>query len=102
VPSAEERKKGAKIETKIQSITFPFDDKAVEEGVSRLILPGTPPIEDKYTAIYVKKNGEWKILNFSELDLGLFKDKEAAPIAGIKLKISILKGNTIICDFFAG
>lgn len=66
-----EKLKDAKVEMKIDSIQFPFEDKAVEEGIARLILPGKDPIESDYKMIYVKRNGKWLILNVSRLDLGV-------------------------------
>ena len=59
------------IEVEVESIRFPFEDKATEEGMARMTLPGEPPIENDYKMIYVKRNGKWLILNVSQLDLGV-------------------------------
>lgn len=60
----------AKIDIEIESIHFPFEDKAVEEGVARIIIPGRTIIETEYKMIYVKRDDQWKILNVNKLELG--------------------------------
>ncbi len=55
----------------VHSITFPFEDKAVEEGVLHLHIPGQNPIDHDYTMILVKREGKWKILNISEINIDL-------------------------------
>lgn len=61
--------KKAKVAYTIHSITFPFEDKAVEEGVLHVLIPGHEPINHDYTMIFVRRNGDWKILNISEIDV---------------------------------
>jgi uncharacterized protein (TIGR02246 family) len=54
-----EENKGARLETEIQSIQFVTGDVAVEEGVGRVILAGSSPSRSTYSAIHVKKDGQW-------------------------------------------
>lgn len=61
----------AKIDMEVESIRFPFEDKATEKGMARMTIPGEAPVESDYKMIYVKRNGKWLILNVSQLDLGI-------------------------------
>ena len=63
----------ATIEIEVQSVHFPFDDKASVEGIARLSRPGQAPIVNDEKIIFVKRNGKWLILNVSKLDLGLLQ-----------------------------
>ncbi len=63
------------VEMRIDSIRFPFEDKAVEEGYTWLLRDGETPVESDYKMTYVKKDGKWLILNVSKLDLGVLGQK---------------------------
>jgi uncharacterized protein (TIGR02246 family) len=60
---------GTKLNMKINSISFPFEDKAVVEGVMQLKSPEGKTLDHEYSIIYVKRKGKWKILNLSEINL---------------------------------
>lgn len=59
---------GTTIAMERESISFPFDDKAVEQGVFHIRIPGQAPFDHDYKIIYVKRKGKWKILNISEIN----------------------------------
>lgn len=69
----------SKVEMSIESISFPFDDKAVVEGILHLQIPGEKPIDHDYTMIFVKRDGKWKILNVSEINLNLTVPTTSSP-----------------------
>lgn len=56
-----DRSKG-RIEFNIQSIRFPSQNSAIEEGIARVTSGGAElPTSSRYTAIHVRENGVWKI-----------------------------------------
>lgn len=66
--------KGGKVDIRVDTIRFPIENKAVEEGIGILTIPGRDPLESDYKMIYVKENGEWLILHVSELGFGYDKN----------------------------
>ena len=65
--------KDAKVDLQIDTVRFPMDDKFVGEGVAWLSIPGRDKVESEYKMIMVKKDGQWYLLNVSELDFGISK-----------------------------
>ncbi|ADI39058.1 putative uncharacterized protein [Waddlia chondrophila 2032/99] len=61
----------AKIHVDEKTIRFPIEEKAVEEGVATIIVPGKNPVKRKYKMIYVNENGNWQILHTNRLGFGL-------------------------------
>lgn len=59
----------ATIDIKIKSVRFPFEDKAVTEGLAQLVYKGKSPIISDYKITHIKRDGQWLILNVSSLDL---------------------------------
>ncbi len=53
--------KGARLELEVQSIKFLTADVALEEGVATVSVPDMPPSKSGYTAVQVKKGGQWLI-----------------------------------------
>lgn len=68
-----DRLKDAKVEFKVETVRFPVEGKATEEGISILTLPGKEPIHSDYKIIHIKKDGKWLILHVSQLDFGMLK-----------------------------
>jgi uncharacterized protein (TIGR02246 family) len=66
-----DRLQEGKLEFRIQSIRFPVEGKASEEGISVLSMPGSEPIHSDYKMIHVRENGKWFILHVSQLDFGM-------------------------------
>jgi len=56
-----------KLEINIESITFPDDNTALEQGKVKLITSEEDPMESAYKVKYVKENGEWLISVVSEI-----------------------------------
>lgn len=63
--------KDFKVQFKAETIRFPVDGKAAEEGVSVLSIPGREPLTSKYKMIHVKQDGKWLIMHVSQLDFGM-------------------------------
>lgn len=63
--------KGAQVSVDVKTIRFPIEEKAVEEGVATLTMPGQEPVKSDYKMIYINENGDWKILHVSQLGFGL-------------------------------
>lgn len=60
--------KGAKLESKTESVRFVSPNVAVEEGTAKVIRPDQPPEESNYTAVYLKRDGQWLLDRVSEED----------------------------------
>ncbi len=57
------------LQVTIESIEFQDDNRAIERGTARVIIPGRLPMDSEYTTIQVKRNGEWKIQSISESEI---------------------------------
>lgn len=66
---------GAKLEFRIDTIRFPVEGKASDEGIAILTFPGEEPIHSDYKMIHVKKDGKWLILHVSQLDFGMLDER---------------------------
>jgi len=64
-----DEKKDIQIELKIDSISFPEKNKAIEKGNAKITRPGEPSKETSYKVTYAKINGDWLIKTISEFDL---------------------------------
>ncbi|HEY9868128.1 MAG TPA: SgcJ/EcaC family oxidoreductase, partial [Candidatus Obscuribacterales bacterium] len=60
---------GQPLEVVIESIEFPSDDTAIEHGITRLASAKAPHAADRYTAVHVKRDGRWQMVNVSESPL---------------------------------
>jgi uncharacterized protein (TIGR02246 family) len=63
-----EEAKGAKLEAKTESIRFVSPNVAVEQGTAKIIRPDQSPNETEYTAVYVKRDGQWLLDRVTESD----------------------------------
>lgn len=54
------------LEVKVESILFPSDDTAVERGVTCLKDPKSGDDIERYTALHVKRDGKWQMVDVSE------------------------------------
>jgi uncharacterized protein (TIGR02246 family) len=61
--------KGAKLEAATDSIGFISPNVAVEQGTAKVIRPGQAPEESEYTAVYVKRDGQWLLDRVTEEDV---------------------------------
>ena len=57
---------GQPLEIMVESIIFPSDDIAIEEGVSRLKNSSSPSALAHYVATHVKRDGKWLMESVSE------------------------------------
>lgn len=58
--------KGAKLEAKTDSVRFVSPNVAVEQGSAKVIRPDQTPDETTYTAVYVKRDGQWLLDRVTE------------------------------------
>jgi uncharacterized protein (TIGR02246 family) len=50
----------ARMEIAVQSIEFPMENTAVEDGIARMISKqGAQPAASRYTAVHVREDGKW-------------------------------------------
>ncbi len=61
--------KGAKLEAKTDSVRFVSPNVAVEQGTAKVIRPDQAPEESDYTAVYVKREGQWLLDRVTEEDV---------------------------------
>jgi len=61
--------KDAKLEATTDSIGFVSPNVAVEQGTAKVILPDQAPAESQYTAVYVKREGQWLLDRVTEEDV---------------------------------
>jgi uncharacterized protein (TIGR02246 family) len=61
--------KGAKLEASTDSIQFISPGVAVEHGTAKVAVPDQEPEESEYSAIYVKRDGEWLLDRVTEEDV---------------------------------
>ncbi len=62
-----------KLELNVQSIQFVSPNVAVEQGISKTLAPKTEPEEEEYSAVFVRREGQWLLDRVTE------RSKEAAP-----------------------
>jgi uncharacterized protein (TIGR02246 family) len=58
--------KGAKLEATTDSIGFVSPNVAIEQGAAKVIRPDGAPEESDYTAVYVKRDGQWLLDRVTE------------------------------------
>src|SRR5262249_12360474 len=58
--------KDAKLEIEPSAIKFLSPNVAVESGTARVISPGAEPDESTYTALFVKRDGNWLLDRVTE------------------------------------
>lgn len=61
--------KGVKLEATTDSIQFVSPNVAVEQGTAKVIRPEQSPEESEYTAVYVKREGQWLLDRVTEEDV---------------------------------
>lgn len=61
--------KGAKLQAATNSIGFVSPNVAVEQGTAKVIRPDQAPEESEYTAVYVKREGQWLLDRVTEEDM---------------------------------
>lgn len=61
--------KGAKLESKVESIRFVSPNVAVENGTARVTVAEGKPDESTYSAVHVKRDGKWMIDRVTEEDI---------------------------------
>jgi uncharacterized protein (TIGR02246 family) len=60
---------GAKLEAKTEAIQFISPNVAVEQGTAKVVRPNQEPEESTYTAVYVKRDGQWLLDRVTEEDV---------------------------------
>jgi hypothetical protein len=63
--------KGIKLEATTEAVQFVSPNVAVEQGTAKLIRPDQAPEESEYTAVYVKRDGQWLLDRVTEEDVAL-------------------------------
>jgi uncharacterized protein (TIGR02246 family) len=61
--------KKIKLEAKTESVRFVSPNVAVEQGTAKVIRPEQAPEESEYTAVYVKRDGQWLLDRVTEEDV---------------------------------
>jgi uncharacterized protein (TIGR02246 family) len=61
--------KGAKLEAKTESVKFISPNVAVEQGTAKVLRPDQEPEDSQYTAVYVKRDGQWLLDRVTEEDV---------------------------------
>jgi uncharacterized protein (TIGR02246 family) len=61
--------KGTKLEAKTDSIRFVSPNVAVEQGTAKVLRPDQAPEQSEYTAVYVKREGQWLLDRVTEEDV---------------------------------
>jgi uncharacterized protein (TIGR02246 family) len=61
--------RGIKLEATTDSVGFVSPNVAVEQGTARVIRPDGAPEESEYTAVYVKRDGQWLLDRVTEEDV---------------------------------
>jgi uncharacterized protein (TIGR02246 family) len=61
--------KGAKLESKVESVRFISPNVAVEQGAARVVPTEGKPTESTYSAVHVKRDGKWLIDRITEEDV---------------------------------
>ena len=60
---------GTQLEAQTNAIQFVSPNVAVEQGVAKVTRPDQPPEESEYTAVYVKRDGQWLLDRVTEEDV---------------------------------
>jgi uncharacterized protein (TIGR02246 family) len=68
------------LDLNVKSIRFISPNVAVEEGTAKTTAPKAEPEEEEYSAVFVKREGQWLLDRVTE------KDKEATPSRYEQLK----------------
>ncbi len=63
--------KGAKLQANTESVQFVSPNVAVEQGTAKVVRPDQPPEESQYTAVYVKREGQWLLDRVTEEDMSI-------------------------------
>ncbi|MBY0357528.1 MAG: SgcJ/EcaC family oxidoreductase [Candidatus Obscuribacterales bacterium] len=50
----------------IESLEFPSENTAIEQGTTKLIQSAAPQSSARYTTFHIKRDGKWQMLNVSE------------------------------------
>ena len=58
--------KGAKLEAKTESIKFVSPSVAIEQGTAKVVTPEQTPEVSEYSAVYVKRDGQWLLDRVTE------------------------------------
>jgi len=58
--------KGAKLEATTRSVGFVSPNVAIEHGIAKVIRPDQEPEESQYSAVYVKRDGQWLLDRVTE------------------------------------
>jgi uncharacterized protein (TIGR02246 family) len=58
--------KGIKLEATTEAVQFVSPNVGVEQGMAKLIRPDQAPEETEYTAVYVKRDGQWLLDRVTE------------------------------------
>ena len=61
--------KGAKLEAKTDSVRFVSPSVGIEQGTAKVVIPDQAPEETEYTAVYVKRDGQWLLDRVTEEDV---------------------------------
>jgi uncharacterized protein (TIGR02246 family) len=61
--------KNIKLEAKTDSVRFVSPNVAVEQGTAKVIRPDQSPEESEYTAVYLKRDGQWLLDRVTEEDV---------------------------------
>ncbi|MEI8373208.1 MAG: SgcJ/EcaC family oxidoreductase [Planctomycetota bacterium] len=69
-----------KLELSAQSIQFVSPNVAVEQGIAKTLVPKADPEEEEYSAVYVRREGQWLLDRVTE------KTKEVTPSRYEQLK----------------
>jgi uncharacterized protein (TIGR02246 family) len=70
----------AKLDLRVESIQFVSPNVAVEHGVALMLAPKSEPEEVEYSAVFVRRDGQWLLDRVTE------KAKDAAPSHAEQLK----------------
>lgn len=106
------------MEVKIDSIEFPAENLAIERGVSHVGNTTNPVSFSTYTAVHVKRDGKWQMVNVSEspkFDRAAARGPQVSdlswligswnvegPRGNLQIKADWVAGKKIIrCDFNA-
>jgi uncharacterized protein (TIGR02246 family) len=69
-----------KLDLNVQAIQFVSPNVAVEQGIAKTLTPKGEPEEEEYSAVYVRREGQWLLDRVTE------KAKEATPSRYEQLK----------------
>ena len=61
--------KGTQLEAKTETIQFISPNVAVEQGTAKVIRPDQQPADSEYSAVYVKRDGQWLLDRVTEEDI---------------------------------